>query len=127
MEINIEFSDLKQATEFSNILKEKNLRGVKVSQKRKEQKEGVLGIEEYLPELLLFVKPEFFTTIITKVFDLIVELYKIKSKEKIEEGKREDKRNHIKFSIEIEGKKYSYEGNIKNFDKENALSVFIEK
>ncbi len=112
MKFEIKFTDTEQATEFANTLKDKNLRGVKVSQAEKEAQDGSLDAAEFMPLIILAVKSGLATAVVTQVFGLLkaflVENKKTSSNERIEMAKIEAEAKKIDFNIECNGKKLNF-------------------
>ncbi len=112
MKFEIKFPDTEQANEFATTLKDKNLRGVKVSQAEKEAQDGSLDMAEYMPLIMLAVKSGLATAVVTQVFGLLkgffVENKKTSSNERIEMAKIEAEAQKIDFNIECNGKKLNF-------------------
>ncbi|MEA3450394.1 MAG: hypothetical protein U9Q83_00660 [Bacteroidota bacterium] len=112
MKFEIKFTELEQATEFATNLKDKNLRGVKVSQAEKAPEEGSLDVAEFMPLIMLAVKSGLATAVVTQVFGLLkgffVENKKTNSNERIEMAKLTTENKKVEFNIECNGKKLNF-------------------
>ena len=102
-----------KAEELTQVLKDRNFRGVKVNQAMKEPEEGTLGMEEYLPLIELLVKSGVATALITGLFGLLkngffTESKKIASQERVEMAKieLEKEKAYIELHIEKDGQQH---------------------
>ena len=87
MKFEIKFPELEQANEFAAKMKDKNLRGVKVSQAQKKAQDGALDIAEFLPWVSLAVSSPFVKTVAIKVIEYLQERMKVKTEEKMKTKK----------------------------------------
>ena len=127
MKFEIKFSDLEQASEFATNLKDKNLRGVKVSQAEKTPEDGALDMAEFMPLIMLAVKSGLATAVITQVFGLLkgifIENKKTNSNERIEQNKITSEEKKIDFNIECGDKKLNFK---LSKDSEEEMKGIIE-
>ncbi len=70
LKVNSE-NPVKDATDLTNQLKLKNLRGVKVRQEEAEPTRGALSGGEWLPYVKLFIESGLATAVVTQLFSLL--------------------------------------------------------
>ena len=104
------------ATEITNTLKDKNLRGLKVNQAEAPVERGVLSVAEYLPMVELAIASGLATAVVTQVFSLLqngffTKTKEIASNERIEMAKiaSTEKLKYIELQLEYNGKIESFE------------------
>ena len=113
MNIEINFNNEKNATQFAQTLKDENLRGLKVKRIEKAPESGALDFAEYMPLVLLSIKSGLVTAIVTQVFGLLKngffsENIKTRNNKEIELAKIESENQKIEINIESEDKKVNF-------------------
>ena len=71
MQISIKFPDTGQAEEFAEMMREANLRGVRVEQEEAEPEPGTLASPDLLPVVTLLLQGGFATAVIHEVFSFL--------------------------------------------------------
>jgi hypothetical protein len=131
MNIRIKFDNLNEANEFADTLKDKNLRGVKVTQAQAKPEKGSLEMAEWMPLINLVIQSGLAATVVTSVFESLksifienkktkadanleelriesgerIEMAKIRSNTSVENKKIEQQSKFVEFIIENDGKK----------------------
>lgn len=126
MNIELKFKDLDLASRFAGILREENLRGVKVNQGQKKVEDGSLDLEEWLPVINIVIQSGLATSVVTSVFGLLkgllVENRKIKTNAEIEK-KRIESIERIEM---IKMTKKAFVKSKKNVDQTDFVEFILE-
>ncbi len=117
---------VEEATKFTNNLKIKNLRGVRVSQEEAKPVEGTLDMGEYLPYIKLIIESGLATAALTQLVGLLKNGFfttskQIKADTLIKNKEIEAQQKQVEFNFECKDKKF----NLK-FTKDDSEQKILE-